>query len=164
LKLHLHEKVKFLQWLICHNSIPTLSLLHHWNMVVSSLCTRCSCKEETFLHCFRDCLYSKNIWLALGFSSQDLFTETNPISWIKHNLSNTRHNMFVAGLWWSWRNINSYCLSNTTLSIHHLNMEVQNLSTTFNICFPPPNSSTQVDRWVQWNPSNRDCIIINVLE
>ncbi|CAJ2650316.1 unnamed protein product [Trifolium pratense] len=35
-------------------------------------------------------------------------------------------------------------------------------SSTFNICFPTLNSSTRDDRWVQWNPSNRDCIIINV--
>lgn len=49
-KLQLPEKIKFLFWLTCHNSVPTLSLLNNTNMAQSAICTRCGLQNETFLH------------------------------------------------------------------------------------------------------------------
>ncbi|CAJ2628591.1 unnamed protein product [Trifolium pratense] len=39
-KLKVPEKIKFLIWLACHDSVPTLMLLHHRNMALSSTCPR----------------------------------------------------------------------------------------------------------------------------
>jgi len=48
-KLKLPEKLKFMFWLACHNSVPTLSLLNHRNFSPSIVCTRCILAKETFL-------------------------------------------------------------------------------------------------------------------
>jgi len=55
-KLKLREKLKFLFWLACHNSIPTLILLNHKNLAPSAVCSRCGIEEESFLHYIRDCI------------------------------------------------------------------------------------------------------------
>lgn len=48
------EKLRFLIWHLCHNAIPTMSLLHHRSISSSAQCSRCNRVEETFLHCIRD--------------------------------------------------------------------------------------------------------------
>jgi hypothetical protein len=59
------EKFKFLIWLACQNVVPTLSLLHRRNITPSPTCVRCREEDETFLHCVRDCRFSRIIWQNL---------------------------------------------------------------------------------------------------
>lgn len=58
-RLKVPEKYKFLIWLACHNAVPTLSLLNHRNIANSVVCSRCGEQDESFLHCVRDCKFSK---------------------------------------------------------------------------------------------------------
>nr|ABN08698.1 RNA-directed DNA polymerase; Ribonuclease H, putative [Medicago truncatula] len=67
-KLKLPEKIKFLVWLACHNSVPTISLLNHRNIAPTATCSRCNLHVETFLHCVHDCHNSKNIWQHSRFN------------------------------------------------------------------------------------------------
>jgi hypothetical protein len=67
-KLKLPAKIIFFFWLAYHHLVPTLSLLNHQKMNTSSLCTRCGLKVETFLHCVRDYIFSRNLWHHIGFS------------------------------------------------------------------------------------------------
>lgn len=67
-RLKVPEKFKFLIWLACHNAVPTLSLLHHRNMVNSAICSKCGVHEETLFHSLRDCNFSIAIWNKIGFS------------------------------------------------------------------------------------------------
>lgn len=45
------QNLKFFFWLIAHNSISTLQMLHQRGMATSSICLRCMQGEETILHC-----------------------------------------------------------------------------------------------------------------
>lgn len=47
-KLKVPEKFKFLIWLACHNAVPTLTLLHHRNMVSLAICSRCGDKKKLY--------------------------------------------------------------------------------------------------------------------
>lgn len=66
-RLKIPDKYKFFIWLMCHNSIPTLSLLHHRNITATEICLRCGDLDETILHCIRDCRHLRNIWQHFGF-------------------------------------------------------------------------------------------------
>ncbi|GAU42452.1 hypothetical protein TSUD_235210 [Trifolium subterraneum] len=86
-KLQLPEKIKFFFWLACHNSSPTLSLLNHRKMNPSATCTCCGLRDESFLHCIRDCGIIRNTFghYLTGFSgfiqgsSDILITELHDI-------------------------------------------------------------------------------------
>lgn len=80
-KLKLWEKLKFLFWLACYNSVPTLLSLNHRNLDPSAICSRCGIEEESFLHC--DCIYSKNIWLLLSFTDPNFFSSMVVSEWLK---------------------------------------------------------------------------------
>jgi hypothetical protein len=67
-KLQLPEKIKFLFWLACHNSVPTLSMLNHRNIAHYAMCSRCGLHDETFLHCVRDCTHCNHLWQHVGFN------------------------------------------------------------------------------------------------
>lgn len=95
--LQVSEKYKFFIWLACHDAVPTLFLLHHRHITISTTCVRCDEAEETFMHCIRDCRFSCTIWQKLGFTNQDFFTTNCAHDWLKtgtkgprSSLSNTR--------------------------------------------------------------------------
>lgn len=46
--------------------MPTLSMFHHHNIKSSPLCNQCDDDNETFLHCVRECIHSRNLRLYLG--------------------------------------------------------------------------------------------------
>jgi len=78
-KLKLPEKLKFLFWLACHNSVPTLLLLSHRNIAPSPLCSRCGLEDETFLHCVHDCNFSNIIWHHVGLHDVTFFANLDVI-------------------------------------------------------------------------------------
>jgi len=82
-KLQLSEKIKFLFWLACHNSLPTLSMLNHRNIAHFVMCRRCGLHDETFLHCVRDCTLSKHLWQHAGFNQANFFSNEDATNWIK---------------------------------------------------------------------------------
>ncbi|KAJ1407482.1 Reverse transcriptase zinc-binding domain [Sesbania bispinosa] len=49
-----HEKVRFLLWLLLHNSLPTRTLLKDRNIAPDATCSCCNSYEESALHCLRD--------------------------------------------------------------------------------------------------------------
>ena len=113
----LPKKFKFFIWLACHNSIPTLSLLHHRNIAPSATCTRCGDFDETVFHCIHDCRFSKHIWQHLGFSDSSFFLADSVRNWILDELNGLRAILLAASMWWVWRYCNSMCLN--TKTIHH---------------------------------------------
>lgn len=96
-RLKIPKKYKYLVWLACHNSVPTLSLLHHRNIAPSSICSRCEMHEETFFHCIRDCRFLRAIWLRLGFNDPTFFTSDCVVDWLKEGLKGSQAVMFSAG-------------------------------------------------------------------
>ena len=100
-KIKTPEKFKLLVWLACHDAVPTLALLHRRNIATSATCPRCGEDDETTMHCLRDCHFSSDIWLQLGFTSQEFFTESNAHNWIKSMAATTRSFLFFSGLWWT---------------------------------------------------------------
>jgi ribonuclease HI len=149
-------------WLACHNAIPTLSLLHHHQMATSSTCPRCGDEEETTLHCLRDCRFSSQICNRLGFADQNFYSEFNPHTWIKNHAAGTLSSLFLAGLWWTWRNRNSMCLSHESLSlpriIFNIHSSVDDIETAFHSAAPVQHS----EQTVRWNSNNANCVVLNV--
>jgi len=120
-RLKVPEKFKFLIWLACHNSVPTLTLLHHRNMVNSSICGG---QEETLFHCMRDCKFSAVIWRKIGFSSLQFFSANSMVTWLKDGANCSRSTEFLTGLWWLWRHRNNMCLENQTMSDTYLSNNI----------------------------------------
>lgn len=49
------KKIKFFIWMACHNSLPSLAMLHRRSMSTISTCPRCQHPVEDILHCLHDC-------------------------------------------------------------------------------------------------------------
>jgi hypothetical protein len=160
--LRIPEKYKFLIWLACHKAVPTLSLLHHRNIASSSICSRCEEYEETLFHCFRDCSFSRAIWIRLGFNDPAFFAADCVADWLKEQTQGPQAITFSAGLWWTWRCRNSQCLSNETMSLNQLSLCIQNSVEDITTSFCNPSLVVPIERHVRWNNNNFDCPILNV--
>lgn len=160
-RLKIPEKFKVLVWLVCHNDVPTLSLLHHRHIATSATYSRCGEEDKSLLHCLRDCSFSKNIWLKLSFTNHNFFGEESALNWIKINATGSRSTTFLAGLWWTWRHRNQMCLSHETWSLTRINLQIQNtvdlIKATYHTA-PVPH----IDRMVRWNNNNFNCVVLNV--
>jgi len=153
-RLKAPEKYKFLIWLACQNAVPTLSLLHHRSIAPSPICTRCGEEDETFLHCVRDCRFSKDIWQKIGFISNDFVTAATTYDWIKFGISGSRSSIFLADLWWVWRHRNLMCLSNETLSLFRMCNNIISAADAANSAFDGEENPPHSDRMVKWNNRN----------
>ncbi|XP_024630761.2 uncharacterized protein [Medicago truncatula] len=160
-KLRIPEKFKLLIWLVCHNAVPALSLIHHHHIAPSTTCSRCGEDDETILHCLRDCSFSKNIWFNLEFTAQVFFTDGNASSWVRNNASGMLYSTFFVGLWWTWRHRNLMCLNHETWSLHWLNYHIQNTAETI-VTSLHSVSVPQSEIMVHWNNLDSNCIVLNV--
>jgi len=111
-KLKLPEKLKFLFWLACHNSAPTLLLLNHRNIAPLVVCSPCGLEDETFLHCVHDSTFSRAIWHHAGFLDTSFFANMEVSVWLKDGSMGTQSFLFASSVWWAWRHRNLMCLNN----------------------------------------------------
>jgi len=160
-KLKIPEKFKLLIWLVCHNAIPTLSLLHHRQMAPSATCLRCGEDEESILHCLRDCRFSSQSWLQLGFADNGFFNEGTAHNWIKTHATRALSSLFLAGLWWTWRHHNSMCLSNDSWSLPHIIRNIHHTVADIENAFHEVPGQ-HAERMIRWNNDNYGCVVLNV--
>jgi hypothetical protein len=160
-KLQVPEKYKFIIWLVIHDAAPTLSLLHHRHITMSAICGRCGEHEESFLHCIRDCTFSKTVWQQFGFSDAQFFAINCAHDWIKGNANGPCAHIFLACLWWSWRQRNNMCINNDTWPLTRLSCNIHNSAETNQQAFQTAPTACS-DRWISWNSSNFNCHILNV--
>jgi ribonuclease HI len=160
-KLQVPEKYKFFIWLAIHEAVPTLSLLHHRNIAPSATCERCGEVDESFMHCVRDCKFSKTIWQKFGFSDSNFYLTSSPQEWLKDNSKGPRSSIFFACLWWSWLHRNHMCFNSDFWSLTRLSINIQHSAETIHKSFQPIANSEITERWIRWNSSNHSCHILN---
>ncbi|GAU20604.1 hypothetical protein TSUD_33400 [Trifolium subterraneum] len=156
------EKLKFLFWLSCHDAVPTLSMLHHRNIASCPICTRCGQQIETFLHCVRDCIFSRPVWIRLGFTSRIFFDITSVHDWLKSAYFRPHRFVFMAGVWWLWRHRNLMCLSNETWSFVRISCNIYSMGDTLKTCFPSSSPEETSNRTVKWNSTDFTGFILNM--
>jgi len=161
-RLKVPEKYKFFIWLACQNASPTLSLLHHKNMAPSATCTRCGEEEETFLHCVRDCRYSRCIWQKIGFTGTDFYAAATAYDWINFGISASRSPIFLAGLWWVWRHRNLMCLNNENWPLFRICNNILSSADAISSAFQNDDRSASSDRYVKWNSRDHQAPVLNV--
>jgi len=161
-KLKSFEKHKFLFWLACQNSVPTILLLNNRNMASSVLCTHCGLEDETFLYCVCDCNFSRIIWNHVGFNGANFFADMEVSHWLKEGSSGPRAFLFTATIWWAWRHRNLMCLNNENLTLSRLSYNIHNMVDSFSHCFSINSHIFQVERFIRWNNDNYSCTIFNV--
>ena len=160
-RLKLPEKYKFLLWLACNNSVPTLAMLNYRNIAPSSTCSRCGLHDETFFHCMRDCSFSRNIWHHIGFTEPDFYMTDSAVTWLQDGTKGPRAATFASGLWWVWRCRNALCINNEQMPIQEVAANIRNSTESIKHAFPA-TPHTQMDRFIRWNNSNLDGNILNV--
>jgi len=131
-------------------------------MAPSGICCRCGDHDETFLHCIRDCRFSSNIWYKIGFTGIDFFTKQNAYDLIKNGTSDSRSTLFLAGLWWVWRNRNLMCLNNETRSMFRLCNNIHSSADAIKSSFHRDGSAAPPDRFIKWNCNNYPRSILNI--
>ncbi|KAK2442044.1 hypothetical protein QL285_013270 [Trifolium repens] len=128
----------------------------------SATCIRCDIQDESFLHCIRDCEFSRSLWNHIGFNNVDFFSNLDVYDWLKLGATGSQALLFSAGVWWSWRHRNLMCLNNETCSLSQLSFNIQTMVETSRNCFSPVSNDMLVDRYIKWNSSNHSCVILNV--
>jgi hypothetical protein len=144
-KLKLPAKIIFFFWLAYHHLVPTLSLLNHQKMNTSSLCTRCGLKVETFLHCVRDYIFSRNLWHHIGFSDPTFLSLMDAHDWLKVGSTDPQANFLSAGVWWAWIHRNLMCLNNESWSLNRLSFKIQSMIEIFTLSFSSNLVGTSVN-------------------
>lgn len=161
-KLKLPEKHKFLFWLACHNSVPTLTLLNHRNISPSPLCSRCGLEDETFLHCVRDCNFSNIIWHHVGFHNVNFFANLDVTDWLKEWSMGSHSFLFAATIWWAWHHRNLMCLSNENWPLCRLSDNIHIMVDSFMFCFATCPRTVSDDIFIKWINGNHSGVILKV--
>jgi len=131
-------------------------------MASSALCSRCGLEDETFLHCVRDCNFSKSIWHHVGFHDENFFLDMEVSHWLKEGSLGHQSFIFAAIVWWAWHHRNLMCLNNEIWTISHLSYNIHSMVDSFNLCFKNNSQIDQVERFIRWNDDNYSCDILNV--
>lgn len=97
-KLPTQQNVRLFFWLAFHNSIPTLSVLHHRGISTTADCKSCQGAEETLLHCLRDCPMAKRLWQSLGFTKAMFFQQQDTHCWLKQGATGPNDTLFIAAV------------------------------------------------------------------
>ncbi|GAU40444.1 hypothetical protein TSUD_397630 [Trifolium subterraneum] len=121
-----------------------------------------SSHKETFLHCVRDCDFSRNIWHHIGFNDPTFFSFTDAREWRKVGSTGSQAYTFSAGVWWAWRHRNWMCLNNDSWSLNRLSFNIQSMVDIFTSSFSSNSDGTAVSRLIKWNNDNFSCVILNV--
>lgn len=105
------EKCRFTVRIICHGAPPT-NKLRNARGLGSSICGRCHMCPESDVHCLRDCMASKRIWMMLGFHNhQDFFIDDAKL-WVQKNAEKESGVLFLATLWCLWVTRNNDVINN----------------------------------------------------
>jgi len=72
-------------------------------MASLTLCSHCGFEDETFLHCVRDCNFSKPIWHHLGFHDENFFSDMEVSHWLKEGCLGHQSFIFAATVLRAWR-------------------------------------------------------------
>jgi hypothetical protein len=76
-KLNTLPRIMFFIWQLCHEKLPTKTLLSQRRIITDDLCPLCQSSSESCLHLFRDCNSVLPLWLSLGIQSTSIFSH-NP--------------------------------------------------------------------------------------
>ena len=57
-----YNKLRFLQFRLLYRTLVTNTHRHSWGLIPTDLCTFCGVAQETYLHLFCQCEYSKILW------------------------------------------------------------------------------------------------------
>jgi hypothetical protein len=117
------EKIKFLYWTVCHDVVPTRSLLHNRGMLDNNNCLRCLTSGESIMHCFRNCPFVKHLWFSLGFDNINFYLENSMVTWLRQGAFSADNHLFSAALWWIWCARNSLCMENEKISLFSLKVK-----------------------------------------
>jgi hypothetical protein len=118
-------------------------------------------QEETLFHCLRDCRFSRDVWLHIGFNDTAFFASDDAADWLKEGSKGPNATIFAAGLWWVWVRRNSMCFSNEQMPLHRVAANIMNSADSILHAFPPYQTG-HLERLVHWNNNNFDCYILNV--
>ncbi|KAJ1417605.1 Reverse transcriptase zinc-binding domain [Sesbania bispinosa] len=82
------ENIKFMIWLICHNSLPTRSTLTQRGLPLDASCPWCNAAEETIAHSLCDCPTSNDIWMGVGLAKYGAASMSTPLlDWLAAGVS-----------------------------------------------------------------------------
>ena len=105
-KLKAPEKIKIFIWKLFHNSHPTNLLRFKRNISSSPICGGCNQEDEDILHCIRDYVFARSIWLGLGLTNRQGFWCSDVVEWVQRFASSDISLSFLSALWWIRRRRN----------------------------------------------------------
>ena len=102
-KLHCPEKIKLMIWLCLRGSLLTNSVRAERGLASSAGCSRCLAPYEDIMHCLRDCPFSKELWVKVGYGASPSFFSLPLLPWLQTFIGQKGHSLFIASIWWAWR-------------------------------------------------------------
>lgn len=110
-KLDIPPKYLLFVWRLLHGAIPTTEILQQHHLQVSQHCYLCSASEESLLHVFVFCPFSRAVWFGSSLSLLANTDHTDIISWLTNYLIMFRNSvdptlsnchLFIAILYHIW--------------------------------------------------------------
>ena len=118
----------FFIWQLCHEKLPTKTLLSQRRIITDDLCPLCQSNSESCFHLFRDCNSVLPLWLSLGIQSTSIFfTQSSTDTWVKYWSQDTSCpnqfpqfqwiDIFPVLLWTIWTARNKWVMENIAFNI-----------------------------------------------
>ncbi|KAL3598473.1 hypothetical protein D5086_006391 [Populus alba] len=98
-RLRVPEKIRNLFWLVFHGSLPTASLMGARNLASTAICKRCQAANEDTAHCNLEDMHCSQ-----------LLDHMDIVERITVMADSDNGFLFLAALWWIWRQRNCFVL------------------------------------------------------
>ena len=163
----------FFIWQLCHEKLPTKTLLSQRRIITDDLCPLCQSSSESCLHLFRDCNSVLPLWLSLGFQSTSMFfTQSSTDTWVKYWSQDTSSpnqfpqfqwkDIFPVLLWTIWKARNKWVMENTAFNIPAIIHRTKVVTTELYFNLPRKGTNSNPETiLVNWEPPPPDFFKLN---
>ncbi|KAJ1426814.1 Reverse transcriptase zinc-binding domain [Sesbania bispinosa] len=159
------ENIRFMLWLICHNSLSTKDTLSKHGLPIDVNCSFCGNEPENIFHCLQDYPRVRLVWNHAGLGS--LITNDQSINlgdWLSIGIKHGGA-LFLASFWSIWKSRNRFIFDNKSDTVMEISQEIQTLTEIIQRVFNSGHGTTtptKTPRFISWESPEMDQVALNI--
>lgn len=165
-KLRLPNTLKVFVWRLLKNGLPVTSNLVRRNISIDNVCPICKEAEETTIHAFHSCHFTRLFWALSALPATVLMTPVHDMwTWfssLKQDLEHVDFERFICCCWVLWNNRNAVLHGSECRDPHEMisfagnyRLRYEEARIHFDIITPPEAA-------VYWSPPTAPFVKLNV--
>lgn len=127
-KLHIPRKLKIFVWRTFHNGVQVGSELVRRHITKESKCRFCNFNNESSIHIFKDCWFTKALWVTMDLKDSLLIHEfSSAADWLFYlsgSLSTEEFCTAITCFWFIWYNRNLLSHDTVGFEVYTLSVKI----------------------------------------